>query len=637
MDYSFLLIAVIALALIFDFINGFHDAANSIATVVSTKVLTPFQAVVWAAFFNFVAFFIFKDHSVATTIAKSVHKEFIVECMHPLAMILAGLMSAIAWNLITWWYGIPSSSSHTLIGGFAGAFLAAFGWKAISSGIIWATAIFIVVAPIAGMIMSYLISIWFLNSFRKGIWMKLVSLTIIFGVSYAVYNALEFKKDFQGGTSYVVAFNDKVEKDKLKELLIFKSEDKMKEFPSLIKVAKDSLGNEDSSGKLYEIRTDFMKDINTTDENKDLTKAVKKSFDKAFKKDLRSGIALTIQTDVPISAGDLKKAFSLKNECDKATVFIEPAKDSTGNSLATNQDYIVRMDSIGSVLFAQDKNVEVMKDLKEQGVNSYKVVALSDISKESENRYGYTNEYKIVKVERIGADSKLRFDTSNLKNNFETYWLKVMFHGANFKWILLGFIVVVMGIFTLFMSSMNNSRANQWFKRLQLFSSAAFSIGHGGNDAQKVMGIITVALIAGGEITSLKEMPNWVPLACYAAIALGTMSGGWKIVKTMGNKITKVTPFEGVAAETAGAVTLFFTEGMKFPWKMGGEVIKGIPVSTTHTITGSIIGVGITKRISAVKWGVTGKLLVAWIITIPISAGLGALFYYIMHLFGVNA
>ena len=280
MDYSFLLIAVIALALIFDFINGFHDAANSIATVVSTKVLTPFQAVVWAAFFNFVAFFIFKDHSVATTIAKSVHKEFIVECMHPLSMILAGLMSAVAWNLITWWYGIPSSSSHTLIGGFAGAFLAAFGWKAISSGIIWATAIFIVVAPIAGMIMSYLISIWFLNSFRKGIWMKLVSLTIIIGVSYAVFNVLEFKKDFNGGSSYVVSLSDKVEKDKLKEMLVFKSEDKMKEFPSLVKVAKDSAGNEDASGKLFEIRTDYLKDVNTSDENKDLTKAIKKSFDK---------------------------------------------------------------------------------------------------------------------------------------------------------------------------------------------------------------------------------------------------------------------------------------------------------------------------------------------------------------------
>jgi phosphate/sulfate permease len=637
MDYSFLLISVIALALIFDFINGFHDAANSIATVVSTKVLTPFQAVVWAAFFNFIAFFIFKDHSVATTIAKSVHKEFIVECMHPLSMILAGLMSAIAWNLITWWYGIPSSSSHTLIGGFAGAFLAAFGWKAISSGIIWATAIFIVVAPIAGMIMSYLISIWFLNSFRKGIWMKLVSLTIIFGVSYAVFNALEFKKDFNGGSSYLISFDKKVDKDKLKEMFVFKSEDKMKEFPSLVKVAKDSTGTEDKSGKLYEVRIDYLKDTSTKEENKELTKAVKKAIDKAYKKDLRSGVELVIQTDAPVTLTEVEKAFSLKNECDKAVVFAAFATDSLGLPITTNKDFVVRLDSIGAVLYAQDNNVSIMKEFHHEGVNSYQLISSNPINKDSENRFGYLTNFRIEKVERIGADSKLRFDASNLKNNFETYWLKVMFHGANFKWILLGFIVVVMGIFTLFMSSMNNSRANQWFKKLQLFSSAAFSIGHGGNDAQKVMGIITVALIAGGEITSLKEMPNWVPLSCYAAIALGTMSGGWKIVKTMGNKITKVTPFEGVAAETAGAVTLFFTEGMKFPWKMGGEVVKGIPVSTTHTITGSIIGVGITKRISAVKWGVTGKLLVAWIITIPISAGLGALFYFIMHLLGVNA
>lgn len=194
---------------------------------------------------------------------------------------------------------------------------------------------------------------------------------------------------------------------------------------------------------------------------------------------------------------------------------------------------------------------------------------------------------------------------------------------------------MVIGIFTLFLSSLSSTSANHWFKRFQLFSSAAFSIGHGGNDAQKVMGIITIALIANGNITSMKEMPNWVPLSCYAAIAIGTMSGGWKIVKTMGAKITKVTPFEGVAAETAGAITLFFTEGMKFPWKIGGEVIKGIPVSTTHTITGSIIGVGVTKRISAVKWGVTGKLLTAWIITIPISAAMGAGFYWICRLFGL--
>jgi PiT family inorganic phosphate transporter len=146
-------------------------------------------------------------------------------------------------------------------------------------------------------------------------------------------------------------------------------------------------------------------------------------------------------------------------------------------------------------------------------------------------------------------------------------------------------------------------------------------VGHGGNDAQKVMGIITIALIANGNITTMKEMPNWVPLACYAAIAIGTMSGGWKIVKTMGTKITKVTPLEGVAAETAGAITLFMTEHFK------------IPVSTTHTITGAIIGVGLSKRISAVRWGITISLMWAWILTIPVSAALAATLYYIISLF----
>lgn len=519
-----MLIAVIALALIFDFINGFHDAANSIATVVSTKVLSPFQAVVWAAFFNFVAFFIFKDHSVAATIAKSVKETFIASANNPLPMILSGLVAAISWNLITWWYGIPSSSSHTLIGGFAGAFLAAFGWQAINSGVIWATVIFIFVAPLAGMFMSYLISVWFLNSFRKGPGMKIVSITIIALVVYAVSNALEYKKDFNGGSSYAIILNEKTSKDDVKKLLTFKTED-LKEYTPLVKAAKDETGAEDKSGTLYVIRTDYKKKTGESTENTALT-------------------------------------------------------------------------------------AEILAKAEKAGI-----------------------ELQVTESHRITENSSDRYDTSNLKNNFETYWLKVMFHGANFKWILLGFIVVVMGVFTLFLSSMHNSKANNSFKKLQLFSSAAFSIGHGGNDAQKVMGIITVALIASGEISTMKEMPNWVPLSCYAAIALGTMSGGWKIVKTMGAKITKVTPFEGVAAETAGAITLFFTEGMKFPWKMGGEVIKGIPVSTTHTITGSIIGVGITKRVSAVKWGVTGKLLIAWIITIPISALIGAVSYWITLLF----
>jgi PiT family inorganic phosphate transporter len=159
------------------------------------------------------------------------------------------------------------------------------------------------------------------------------------------------------------------------------------------------------------------------------------------------------------------------------------------------------------------------------------------------------------------------------------------------------------------------------FKGLQLFSSAAFSLGHGGNDAQKVMGIIGAALIANGTIQDFGQLPNWVPIACYLAIGLGTLSGGWKIVKTMGTKITKVTPLEGVAAETAGAFTLFFTGQM------------GIPVSTTHTITGSIIGVGATKRLSAVRWGVTTNLLWAWLLTIPVSAALAALTYWICSWF----
>jgi phosphate/sulfate permease len=156
------------------------------------------------------------------------------------------------------------------------------------------------------------------------------------------------------------------------------------------------------------------------------------------------------------------------------------------------------------------------------------------------------------------------------------------------------------------------------FKKLQLFSSAAFSIGHGGNDAQKVMGIIGAALIASGSIQDFGQLPNWVPISCYLAIGLGTMSGGWKIIKTMGSRITKVTPLEGVAAETAGAFTLFFTGQM------------GIPVSTTHTITGSIIGVGATKRLSAVRWGVTTNLLWAWVLTIPVSGVLAAITYFIV-------
>ena len=207
---------------------------------------------------------------------------------------------------------------------------------------------------------------------------------------------------------------------------------------------------------------------------------------------------------------------------------------------------------------------------------------------------------------------------------FSSIFLNTLVYGENVKWLLIAFILITMAGFSLFLSSLNYAQSERWFKRMQLVSSAAFSIGHGGNDSQKVMGIITVALIAGGQISNFEEMPTWVPLSCYTVIALGTMSGGWKIIKTMGTRITKVTPFEGVAAETAGALTLFLTEMLK------------IPVSTTHTITGSIIGVGATKRLSAVRWGVTINLLWAWIITIPISALMATIVYWIFRLTGVG-
>jgi PiT family inorganic phosphate transporter len=399
-----LIVLIIILALIFDYINGFHDAANSIATIVSTKVLTPFQAVIWAALFNFAAFFIFKDHGVANTVAKTVKPEFVTGNIG-LYVVLAGLIASIFWNLFTWWFGIPSSSSHALIGGFAGAGVAFGGWGAINSDPIIKTASFIIIAPLVGMAIAFIISLWFLLSFRKDFLPRIVSIVIL---------------------AFVIWF-------------------------------------------LY----------------------------------------VNIETD--------------------------PAK---------------------------------------------------------------------------------------VKSHFESYPMRVIFYTKNFKWFLLSLILIVFAVFTFWLNTLNAHKSNIWFKRLQLISSAAFSIGHGGNDAQKVMGIIMAALVAAYPTQySLDHMVWWVPIACYSAIGLGTMSGGWRIVKTMGTRITKVTPFEGVAAETAGAITLFVTEALK------------IPVSTTHTITGSIMGVGATKRLSAVRWGVTINLLWAWILTIPISGLLAAGIFYLIRLF----
>jgi len=338
--------------------------------------LSPFQAVAWAALFNFAAFFIFKDHGVANTVSKTVHKESITSFV-----ILSGVIAAIAWNLLTWWYGIPSSSSHTLIGGFAGAAIAHAGLGSIDSANIYKTLVFIVLAPMIGMIIAIIFT---LITVQKNFWLKGGILTVLFGGAF---------------------------------------------------------------------------------------------------------------------------------------VFVP------------------------------------------------------------------------------------------FKNNFERWGL-----------LILGAIFICAFAYIYFRGE-NAYRTSRVFKKLQLVSSAALSLGHGGSDAQKVMGIITAALIANGKITRFEEMPFWVPLLCYTAIAAGTMSGGWKIVKTMGTKITKVTPLEGVCAETAGAITLFTAANL------------GAPVSTTHTITGSIMGVGATKRLSAVRWGITFSIIWAWILTIPVSGLLAAGIYKIFNIF----
>ncbi|MCE9600286.1 MAG: inorganic phosphate transporter [Spirochaetia bacterium] len=326
-------IVFVIIALAFDYINGFHDAANSIATVVSTRVLTPGKAVIWAAFFNFLAFAIFGTHVAKTIGGDLINIQAIDEIFEfrRIWVLLCGVIGAIVWNLITWYYGIPSSSSHALVGGYAGAALAAHGGQ--FSGLFIAhgwikTLVFIVISPLAGMLLGFLITV---------------------GLLWIVYR----------------------------------------------------------------------------------------------------------------SSPD--------------------------------------------------------------------------------------------RVDRI-------------------------------------------------------------FRKLQLLSAALFSVGHGGNDAQKTMGIIAAALVASGlDINAAKELPLWVVIACYIAIAAGTLSGGWRIIHTMGSRITKLKPIGGFAAETAGAFTMFLA------------TFGGIPVSTTHTINGAIIGVGATRRLSAVRWGVAGNVVWAWILTIPLSGLISAL------------
>lgn len=545
-----LIIVIIILALVFDYINGFHDAANSIATIVSTKVLTPFQAVLWAAFFNFIAFLIFKDHAVANTIGKTVYKEFIT-----LPVIFSGLIAAIAWNLLTWWYGIPSSSSHTLIGGFAGAAVAhAFmsqGFmplnEVIDSSKVLKTLAFIFLAPLIGMLISMFYTLVFIN---RNVWVKNgIMLVTMIGVWFMF---IQFQKN---------KIDDNMEK--------FFKVDKLK----------------------HEVETDPSKK-----EKLERAKAYADAC-KPFSKDYESNGAEFVAEEIAQNV-DLTEITTTRIE-DKIKLFFK-----------VEQLKIIAKKNPEKQIYA-DKAAAAVDSLKpiaklhaKVGYDSMIAMMIAKVPIQPDQ----LPEFK--KAVRIDIKKDIAKEMSKADNKVIRYGLMGML-----------LIIILSFVYTEQIKERSAHRTGNNFKRLQLLSSAAFSIGHGGNDAQKVMGIIAAALVANGNIVDIKTMPDWVPLSCYIAISLGTLSGGWKIVKTMGSKITKVTPIEGVAAETAGATTLFLTEQM------------GIPVSTTHTITGAIIGVGATKRLSAVRWGVTFNLLWAWILTIPVSAALAAITYAIVQLF----
>ena len=566
-----LVIIIIALALIFDYINGFHDAANSIATVVSTKVLTPFQAVVWAAFFNCVAFFIFKDHAVANTISKTVNKEFIT-----LPVILAGLIAAIFWNLLTWWYGIPSSSSHTLIGGFAGAAIAhalsqkgiTYSWgKIVESDIILSTILFIFLAPLIGMGISIFITI---VTIMRNVWARLGIIAVVTFLTILLFDNFESSKMEENLQKFLKV--DKYKKEVSETLAKKEANPNDVTFLNAYNTAKDKLDKAlPNYNKIDALVTNF---------DKLGAKAIaKQAADSGWLKDIE---ASRLKDDVR-NANDFLVLEAKATSDDKIKAEYSIAKEATEKYKDPLKKYFNKELSLDSTMVALSA-----------------IYPIAEINKANVKK----------KIEGFSIEKALAKDIDKADNSMIVW-------GIIFTSILFSLVY----LYVEKVRTPTAFKVAHMFKKLQLFSSAAFSIGHGGNDAQKVMGIIGAALIANGNMQNFSDLPNWVPAACYLAIGLGTMSGGWKIVKTMGTKITKVTPLEGVAAETAGAFTLFFTGQM------------GIPVSTTHTITGSIIGVGATKRLSAVRWGVTVNLLWAWILTIPVSGLLAALVYYVVSFF----
>lgn len=520
-----LLLIVIGIALLFDLVNGFHDAANSIATVVSTKVLTPFQAVLWAALFNVVAFWVF-DMSVGNTVAKTVDNGAI-----DLWVILAGLLAATFWNLLTWWLGIPSSSSHTLIGGFAGAAVAHAGFGVIESGEILKVVMFIFLAPIIGGFIAYLIAV---VTISRSFWKKMLVILTLSGITIAVMEYMIEYIDMKPIMMYIVIGMITVfilvyiwfeiahgsrKPSALKEANMHKK-------LQLLSSAAFSLGHggADSQKVMGIICAALLVYGNMGREGK---------LDKPVPKNLQ--ITELMQIEFDDAEGKKHKFKPEVAELNGQVYFIDHKEIIDAAS--------------GTSLYAEDgKTLTTV-----QGAPSFKAI-----------------DEEMHKIEIYTFGDAL----CDAKTNDTIFLDKTL--NKNYKYA---------GIFG------------------EYIDQASGELLEGHKIKTKVHS---------------DTMPFWVAFGCYLMIGIGTLMGGWKIVKTMGTKITKVTPLEGVCAETAGALTLFTVSQF------------GIPVSTTHTITGSIIGVGATKRLSAVRWGVTINLLWAWILTIPVSGLLAAIFYYLI-------
>lgn len=472
-----LLLVVIIIALLFDLVNGFHDAANSIATVVSTKVLTPFQAVIWAATFNVLAFWVF-DMSVGNTVAKTVDNSAI-----DLWVILAGLLAATFWNLLTWRLGIPSSSSHTLIGGFAGAAVAHAGFSVIDSGEILKIVAFIFLAPFIGGIIAFLIALVTISRsfFKKMFFIILLSIITV----WIMYYMIQYY-DMNPLMLYIV----------VGMIIVF-----------IIAYVWFELK--------YRKKPSALRESN-------LYKRLQLLSSAAF--------------SLGHGGADSQKVMGII--CAALMVY--------GN--------MIRSGEVEGTVSKQFTVTELMQI--EYHDDNDKIVKFKPTLSNGENLFVYSKGDAICD------------NTTN----------EIIFNGE---------------------------KLNENYSKSSLFQRF---VSHGQLKKDHKL---------KSKVHS-ETMPFWIAFGCYFMIGIGTLMGGWKIVKTMGTKITKVTPLEGVCAETAGALTLFTVSQM------------GVPVSTTHTITGSIIGVGAIKRLSAVRWGVTINLLWAWILTIPVSAALAALIYQLI-------